>query len=32
MIRSLQEVLNTVNRELAKCPIEDEYHQTEKSP
>jgi sugar-specific transcriptional regulator TrmB len=30
VIRSLQEVLNTVNDELAKCPPEDESSEAEK--
>jgi DNA anti-recombination protein RmuC len=31
VIRSLQEVLNTVNHELAKCPAEDECPEAEKA-
>jgi hypothetical protein len=31
VIRSLQEVLNTVNHELAKCPAEDEHLEAEKA-
>jgi hypothetical protein len=32
VIRSLQEVLTAVNRELAKCSTEEEYHDAETSP